>query len=126
MTSELALLDTAKSLRIANDAEYSHAVDLRQMIRDGLAQVKASQDPICDAAHKAQEKLARKGADLIVANDVTAPGAGFDVETNQVALVSASGVRELPLLPKREVAKAILDRVQELLIEERARVVEQR
>ena len=79
-----------------------------------------------DAAHKAQEKLARKGADLIVANDVTVSGAGFDVETNQVALVSASGIRELPLLPKREVAMAILDRVQELMIEERARVVEQR
>ncbi len=79
-----------------------------------------------DAAFKAQEKLARKGADLIVANDVTEPGAGFDVETNRVALVSASGVRELPLLPKREVAAAILDRVQELFVAERARAVEQR
>lgn len=79
-----------------------------------------------DAVFKAQEKLARKGADVIVANDVTEPGAGFDVETNRVALVSASGVRELPLLPKREVAAAILDRVQELFVAERARAVEQR
>lgn len=79
-----------------------------------------------DAAFKAQEKLVRKGADLIVANDVTVPGAGFDVETNQVTLVSATGSRELPMLPKREVALAILDRVQELMQAERARVAEQR
>jgi phosphopantothenoylcysteine decarboxylase/phosphopantothenate--cysteine ligase len=72
---------------------------------------------------KAQEKLVRKRADLIVANDVTQPGAGFDVETNQVTLVSAEGARELPMLPKREVAHAILDRVEELLISARARLV---
>jgi len=79
-----------------------------------------------DAVRKAQDKLARKGADLIVANDVTAPGAGFDVETNLVTLVSASAVRALPLLPKRDVADAILDRVQELMIDARAHAVEQR
>jgi len=78
------------------------------------------------AVPKAQDKLTRKHADLIVANDVTVPGAGFDVETNQVALVSASDVRELPLLPKREVALAILDRVQELFLAQRAHMVEQR
>jgi phosphopantothenoylcysteine decarboxylase/phosphopantothenate--cysteine ligase len=64
---------------------------------------------------KAREKLVRKRADLIVANDVTVPGAGFDSETNQVTLVSAGGGRELPMLPKRAVAAAIFDRVQELL-----------
>lgn len=78
------------------------------------------------AVAKAQDKLARKQVDLMVANDVTVPGAGFDVETNQVVLVSASDVRELPLLPKRDVAGAILDRVQELRVAERARLVERR
>lgn len=63
---------------------------------------------------KAQGKLLRKQVDLIVANDVTEAGAGFDVETNKVALVSVTGVQELPLLPKREVAGAILDRVERL------------
>jgi phosphopantothenoylcysteine decarboxylase/phosphopantothenate--cysteine ligase len=77
-----------------------------------------------DAVLKAQDKLARKHIDLIIANDVTTPGAGFDVETNQVALITGASVRELPLLPKREVAGAILDRVQELMIAGRARVVE--
>ena len=68
-----------------------------------------------DVIGKAQAKLSRKRADLIVANDVTLPGAGFEVETNRVSLVSWEGVRELPLLPKREVAAIIVDRVQELL-----------
>lgn len=67
-----------------------------------------------DAVSRAQDKLRRKRVDLVVANDVTAPGAGFDVETNRVAIVSADDVRELPLLPKREVAAAILDRVEEM------------
>lgn len=64
---------------------------------------------------KARQKLFKKHADLIVANDVTQPGAGFDVETNQVVLVSAAGDQALPLLPKRAVAAAILDRVEDLL-----------
>jgi phosphopantothenoylcysteine decarboxylase/phosphopantothenate--cysteine ligase len=77
-----------------------------------------------DAIGKAQLKLERKKADLIVANDITVPGAGFDVETNKVALVSADGVLELPVLPKREVAGAILNRVQEMLSSMTARVQE--
>jgi phosphopantothenoylcysteine decarboxylase/phosphopantothenate--cysteine ligase len=77
-----------------------------------------------DAVLRAQGKLEKKHVDLVVANDVTIPGAGFDVETNQVALVSAGNVRELPLLPKREVAGAILDRVHEMMTAERTRVAE--
>jgi phosphopantothenoylcysteine decarboxylase/phosphopantothenate--cysteine ligase len=57
----------------------------------------------------ARKKLFEKGADLIVANDVTSPGSGFDVQTNRVALVSADETLELPLMPKREVADHILD-----------------
>jgi len=58
----------------------------------------------------AREKLAAKRLDLVVANDVTAPGAGFAADTNQVTLV-APGVepQPLPLLPKHEAAKRILD-----------------
>lgn len=68
-----------------------------------------------DVVDKARHKLFKKNADLIVANDVTKPGAGFDVETNEVVLVSVSGDQALPLMPKREVAGAILTRVEELL-----------
>ena len=63
----------------------------------------------------ARRKLAAKRVDLIVANDVTAPGSGFDVPTNQVTLVSADAVDPLPLLAKTDVAGAVLDRVERLL-----------
>jgi phosphopantothenoylcysteine decarboxylase/phosphopantothenate--cysteine ligase len=59
----------------------------------------------------AEEKLRAKGLDLIVANDVTAPDAGFGVDTNRVVLLSSEGTEALPLLSKREVADRILDRV---------------
>ncbi len=61
---------------------------------------------------RAAEKLARKRVDLIVANDVAEEGSGFGTATNRVTLVAADGTEDaLPLLPKREVAERILDRV---------------
>lgn len=59
----------------------------------------------------ARGKLERKNADLIVANDVTQPGAGFGTETNIIALITRTDVAQLPLMSKREAAEAILDRV---------------
>ena len=63
-------------------------------------------------AENARKKLQEKDADLIVANDVTAAGAGFDVDTNVVTLFARDG-RDvaLPKLTKREVADRILDEV---------------
>jgi len=63
----------------------------------------------------ARDKLARKGADMIVANDVTQQGAGFDTDTNIVTLFLRDG-REIPLpqLTKFDVANRILDQVLEL------------
>jgi phosphopantothenoylcysteine decarboxylase/phosphopantothenate--cysteine ligase len=56
--------------------------------------------------------LRRKGADLLVANDVSEPGSGFGTDTNRVSILAADGSREdLPLLAKREVADRLLDRV---------------
>ena len=63
----------------------------------------------------ARAKLASKRCDLVVANDVSQPDAGFAVDTNRVTLVDARGAVELPLAGKDEVAHAILDRVVELL-----------
>jgi phosphopantothenoylcysteine decarboxylase/phosphopantothenate--cysteine ligase len=61
---------------------------------------------------RAPDKLRRKGADLLVANDVAEPGSGFGTDTNRVSILAADGSRdELPLLPKREVADRLLDRV---------------
>ena len=66
-------------------------------------------------AEHARQKLAAKAADLIVANDVTAAGAGFDHETNIVTLYPRDG-RELPLprMSKLEVAYRILDAALEI------------
>jgi len=68
-----------------------------------------------DALAKAKAKRASKQVDLIVANDVSKPGAGFDVETNAVTLVSADDTEEIPLQSKRAVASVILDRIEQLL-----------
>jgi len=63
-------------------------------------------------AENARKKLVSKNADLIVANDVTAEGAGFDRDTNVVTLFSRDG-RDLalPKMSKGEVAQRILDEV---------------
>jgi phosphopantothenoylcysteine decarboxylase/phosphopantothenate--cysteine ligase len=68
-----------------------------------------------DVVANATAKLAAKKCDLVVANDVSEPGAGFAVDTNRVVLVDASGAREVPAGPKAEVAHRILDRVVALL-----------
>ena len=61
---------------------------------------------------RAPDKLRRKGADLLVANDVAEPGSGFGTDTDRVVILGADGSRDdLPLLPKREVADRLLDRV---------------
>jgi phosphopantothenoylcysteine decarboxylase/phosphopantothenate--cysteine ligase len=65
---------------------------------------------------QALSKLERKNLDLIVANDVTAPGVGFEHETNSVDVLSADGaVKNVPLTDKREVARIVLDGVVERL-----------
>ncbi len=67
---------------------------------------------------RAPDKLRRKGADLLVANDVSEPGSGFGTDTNRVVILGADGSRdELPLLSKREVADRLLDRVAALVDE---------
>ena len=65
-----------------------------------------------DLRANAGAKLAAKGADLIVANDVSAPSVGFEHDTNQVLIMSGSGIeRDIPLSDKRAVARAVLDAV---------------
>jgi phosphopantothenoylcysteine decarboxylase/phosphopantothenate--cysteine ligase len=69
----------------------------------------------------AAEKLDAKQVDLMVANDVSAPDAGFEVDTNQAILLYSSGSwEETPLLDKRELAGLILDRVAAVLERDRA------
>ncbi len=68
-------------------------------------------DPVANA----RDKRRRKKVDLIVANDVSAPGAGFDVETNAVTIIGDDREETLPVQSKARVADAILDRVERLL-----------
>ena len=69
-----------------------------------------------DLIVRAKNKLTAKGLDLIVANDVTTEGAGFGSDQNVATLIDRQGtMTELPLMPKRALADAILDRAQELL-----------
>jgi phosphopantothenoylcysteine decarboxylase/phosphopantothenate--cysteine ligase len=64
----------------------------------------------------AAQKLAAKNLDLVVGNDVSAPDAGFEVDTNRATLVNSDGsTEELPLLPKTTLATTILDRVRDRL-----------
>jgi len=64
---------------------------------------------------RARAKLDRKQVDLIVANDVTTPGAGFEADMNEVVLVTPGGAEPVPLQSKARVAAVILDRVESLL-----------
>lgn len=59
----------------------------------------------------AKSKLTAKNADLVVLNDVTESGAGFDADTNIVTLITSTSEERLPLMSKREVADVVLDRI---------------
>jgi len=67
-----------------------------------------------DVLEHAQGKLHKKNLDMIVANDVTAPGAGFDVDTNIVTFVTKEETISLPMLKKSEVADRILDQIRSI------------
>ncbi len=68
-----------------------------------------------DVIVNARKKLLEKGADIIVANDVSQTDSGFDVDTNKIALVTNEGVIGLPLLTKKAAAGRILDSAVELI-----------
>jgi phosphopantothenoylcysteine decarboxylase/phosphopantothenate--cysteine ligase len=67
-----------------------------------------------EAVERARGKLRRKGADLIVLNDVSNPEIGFESERNAVTLVAAEGETEVPIASKGEIAEAILHEVDRL------------
>ena len=62
-------------------------------------------------SENAAKKLDKKNVDFIVGNDVTRPGAGFDVDTNIITIFDRSGATELPMMKKTEAADKILDHV---------------
>ena len=68
-----------------------------------------------DVVERARVKRRRKGIDVIVANDVSRPDAGFEAETNAVTIITGDGEESLPLQSKASVAAAIADRLERWL-----------
>lgn len=66
-------------------------------------------------AEHAASKLEKKNLDFIVLNSLRDAGAGFGVDTNIVTLIDRAGAEQLPLLPKREVAACIIDKLESLI-----------
>ncbi|MBW8827362.1 MAG: bifunctional phosphopantothenoylcysteine decarboxylase/phosphopantothenate--cysteine ligase CoaBC [Acidobacteria bacterium] len=90
---------------------HDFSVELGEMKRPGQTLVGFAAET-SDLLANAQKKLAKKNLDLIVGNDVSAPGVGFEHDTNAVVLVFADGSRQdVPLTDKRAVAAAVLDAV---------------
>jgi len=88
---------------------HDFLVDLGEKKPDGqvLIGFAAETDDLID---NAMGKLARKKLDLIVANDVSKPGVGFEHDTNEVVVLGADGTRiDIPLTDKRNVARRVLD-----------------
>jgi phosphopantothenoylcysteine decarboxylase/phosphopantothenate--cysteine ligase len=60
---------------------------------------------------RARKKLIEKGADMVVFNDVTSEGSGFDVDTNKITVIERKGTSSFPLMSKDAVADTLLDRI---------------
>jgi phosphopantothenoylcysteine decarboxylase/phosphopantothenate--cysteine ligase len=90
------------------------AADLGQRKRPGQVLVTFAAETE-DLIQNAKKKLLAKQCDLVVANDVTTEGAGFDTDTNVVTLVHQSDCNSLPMMSKREVAERIFDFVRQKL-----------
>ncbi len=89
--------------------------ELGERRRDGQLLVGFAAETGETGLERAREKLARKGADLFVLNDVSRPDIGFDASDNEVTLLTASGERTIAKAPKEEIAAAILDEVETLI-----------
>ncbi|MFI5046573.1 MAG: bifunctional phosphopantothenoylcysteine decarboxylase/phosphopantothenate--cysteine ligase CoaBC [Acidimicrobiia bacterium] len=100
---------------IVLEPTHDFSVDLGKAKHDGQVLVGFAAETERLTEHAAR-KLEGKNLDLIVANNVSQPDAGFEVDTNRaVILDAAGGVEQIPLIPKTELAGIILDRVTALL-----------
>jgi phosphopantothenoylcysteine decarboxylase / phosphopantothenate---cysteine ligase len=92
-------------------SELGHSTEFRRegAILVGFA-AETEPDPAA-LARLAGEKLRSKGADLIVANDVSSPDSGFSVRTNRAVIASREGTTDVGLVTKEKLAEAIIDRI---------------
>ncbi len=98
-------------LRLVENPDIARAVGEMKKPGQTLVGFAAETDHLLENARK---KLGKKRLDLVVANDVTRPGAGFNVDTNIATLVTADSARECPLQSKRALAEQILDEIMAL------------
>ena len=105
---------TGEDMRLELEATTDIAAELGRRKRPGQILVAFAAETN-DVLENARQKLKRKNADLIVANDVSRSDAGFGVDTNVITLISAQDVRSLEKMSKRAAADAILNRVRELM-----------
>ncbi len=99
------------TLRLVENPDVARAVGEMKKPGQILVGFAAETDHLIE---NAQTKLGKKNLDMVVANDVTKPGAGFNVDTNIATLITREDMRECPLQSKRALAEQILDRVIEL------------
>ena len=105
-----------------NDAELTLVLEKNPDILKELGEMKQPHQTLVGFAAETQNllqyakgKLEKKNLDMIVANDVSKPQAGFNVDTNLIKLLKRGGsIEELPLMSKKELAYIILDRVMKL------------
>ena len=95
-------------LRLMETSDVAKAVGLMKKEGQILVGFAAETDNLMA---NAKSKLRKKNLDLIVANDVTKPGAGFGTDTNIACLITAEDTVERPLQTKRALAEDILDKV---------------
>lgn len=106
----------AAKQKIKSDA-FSLELEKTEDIAAAAGKIKGGRKLVVFAAEtenleaNASAKLLKKNADLVVANDVTAEGAGFGTDTNIVTLIDRRGAEKLPIMPKRQLADVILDRI---------------
>lgn len=104
------------------DGELSIPLERTQDILKYLGDHRRNGQVICgfsmetqDMVHNSQQKLEKKGVDMICANNLKQDGAGFGVDTNIITLITKDSITQLPLLSKEDAAIAILDRAISLL-----------
>ena len=104
--SDKKIKRTGDTLTLELEPNPDIAAELGQLKRPGQTLVGFAAETN-DVNANARDKLRRKSLDLIVANDVTRAGAGFDVDTNIVTLIDEDEMRELPIMSKRDVADSV-------------------
>ena len=99
-----------KVVASADQAVADILADVSKMRHEGLMVVGFAAETN-DVVGYARSKMEKKGLDLVVANDITKEGAGFNTDTNIATILTRGGETEIPLMPKRELADKILDEI---------------